>query len=179
MSSYPVYTLALLTLTYLCNFVARSLLSILADEVKRDLTLTDAQLGFVYGTMFSLSYSLFSVPLGRVSDKWRRTYMIVLSALIWGSTTSLTVFAASLWSLALCRALVGFGQAGASPAAFALLADLFPPQQRGLVFAIYACGAAAGSGLSLLLGGQIAGAWPPGLIGLRPWQASFFFLGLP
>src|SRR3546814_7303926 len=51
---YAWYALSVLVLVYALNFVDRQIISILAEDIKADLALTDAQLGFLYGTAFAI-----------------------------------------------------------------------------------------------------------------------------
>ena len=67
---YPHYVLFVLTLVYVANFVDRQILSILNEEIKRDLGLRDAEMGFLYGTAFAVFYALFGIPLGKLADGW-------------------------------------------------------------------------------------------------------------
>ena len=54
------------------NFIDRQILSILANDIKADLGVDDAYLGFLYGTAFAIFYALFGIPLGRLADSWKR-----------------------------------------------------------------------------------------------------------
>ena len=62
---YSRYVLAIFVLVFTLNMIDRQILSILAEDVKRDLGLSDAELGFLYGTAFAIFYSLFGIPLGK------------------------------------------------------------------------------------------------------------------
>ena len=73
---YARYALGLLVLVYVLNFLDRQILSILAERIKADLDLTDAHIGFLYGTAFAVFYALFGIPLGRLADVWVRTRLI-------------------------------------------------------------------------------------------------------
>ena len=63
-SRYAWYVLSVLFLVYVLNFVDRQIISILAEDIKRDLGLKDQDLGFLYGTAFGVFYALFGIPLG-------------------------------------------------------------------------------------------------------------------
>src|SRR3546814_1408300 len=86
----------------------------------RSLALTDAQLGFLYGTAFAIFYALFGIPLGRLADDWYRGRLIALGLLAWSSMTALSGLAANFAQLAVARVGVGIGEAAASPAAFSI-----------------------------------------------------------
>jgi MFS family permease len=181
---YSWYALGVLFLVYLVNFVDRQILSILANDIKADLDLTDAQLGFLYGTAFAIFYALFGIPLGRLADSWSRTRLLALGLTLWSLMTALSGFARNGAALAAARVGVGVGEATASPCAYSLISDWFPQRLRGTAIGIYSGGLFVGSGLSLLMGGTIVeswnGAWPNGgPLGLVGWQAAFLAVGLP
>lgn len=181
---YSWYALGVLFLVYLVNFIDRQILSILANDIKADLDLTDADLGFLYGTAFAIFYALFGIPLGRLADTWSRTRLLSLGLLLWSGMTTLSGFARDGVSLAVARVGVGVGEASANPCAYSLLSDWFPPRRRAFALSVYSSGLFLGSGLSLLMGGMIVEWWnaaypvaPP--LGLAGWQAAFIAVGLP
>jgi MFS family permease len=182
--AYSWYALGVLFTVYLINFVDRQILSILANDIKADLALDDAQLGFLYGTAFAIFYALFGVPLGRLADSWRRTRLLAIGLTLWSCMTALSGFARNGAALAAARVGVGVGEATASPCAYSLISDWFPPRLRGTALGIYSGGLFVGSGLSLLIGGLVVenwnSAWPHGgPLGLVGWQAAFLAVGLP
>ncbi len=183
-SSYSWYVLGILVLVYVLNFIDRQILSILANDIKRDLGLTDADLGFLYGTAFAVFYALFGIPLGRLADSWKRVRLMTVGLALWSLMTAASGFARNGASLAAARVGVGVGEATASPSAYSLISDLFPQRMRGTALAIYSSGLYLGGGLSVLFGGEIAERWnaawphggPGGLVG---WQAAFVLVGIP
>ncbi len=182
---YPRYVLGVLVIVYVFNFIDRNILSILAEQIKADLGLSDAQLAFLYGTAFAVFYAVFGIPLGRLADVWMRTRLISLGLSFWSVMTALSGTARGFGSLAVFRVGVGIGEASATPAAFSLLSDYFPPRLRATVLSIYSSGVYIGAGIGIFLGGLISDSWnrafeaggaPFGLVG---WQAAFFAVGLP
>ena len=49
-----------------------------AEDIKRDLGVEDAQIGFLYGTAFAVFYALFGIPLGRLADSWYRGRLMAI-----------------------------------------------------------------------------------------------------
>lgn len=183
---YSKYVLGVLIVVYVFNFIDRQILSILAEEIKADLGLTDADIGFLYGTAFAVFYAVFGIPLGRMADVWVRKSLIALGLGFWSLMTALSGTARSFVELAGYRFGVGVGEASATPAAFSMLSDYFPPRVRATVLAIYSSGIYIGAGIGLFLGGAIVDGWKalypdPALapFGLRGWQVAFFAVGFP
>lgn len=185
-SPYAWYALGVLVIVYALNFVDRQILSILAEDIKGDLGLEDAEIGFLYGTAFAVFYALFGIPLGRLADNWYRGRLIAIGLALWSSMTALSGFASSFAMLAVARIGVGIGEASASPAAYSMISDYFPKEKRATALSIYSSGLYIGGGLSLPIGGFVLSRWKlaypdPALapLGLTGWQAAFLAVGVP
>ncbi len=183
-SRYAWYVLSILFLVYVLNFVDRQIISILAEDIKRDLGLKDQDLGFLYGTAFGVFYSLFGIPLGRLADNWNRVRLMTIGLTLWSVMTALSGFSRTGGHLAAARIGVGIGEATASPSAYSIISDYFPKRLRGTALSIYSAGLFVGGGCSLFIGGLIVQgwnrAWPDGgPLGLVGWQAAFMAVGLP
>jgi MFS family permease len=177
--------LAVLVVVYMFNFLDRQLTSILAERIKRDLRLSDADLGLLHGTAFAVFYAVLGIPLGRLADVWDRRRLLALGVGLWSAMTALSSLTRSLPQLAAARVGLAVGEAGATPAAVAMLCGWFPARQRAAVLAIYSGGVHLGLGLSMLVGGQIVDRWSRAFeggtapLGLRGWQVAFLAAGLP
>ena len=183
-SRYAWYVLGLLFLVYILNFVDRQVISILAEDIKRDLHLKDEDLGFLYGTAFGVFYALFGIPLGRLADNWHRVRLMTVGLGLWSTMTALSGLSASGGQLAAARIGVGVGEATASPSAYSLISDYFPRRLRATALSIYSAGLYVGGGCSLFVGGLIVQGWnraypAGGPLGLAGWQAAFLSVGLP
>jgi MFS family permease len=184
-AAYPRYVLFVLVLVYVLNFIDRQIVVILAERIKADLHVTDAQLGFLYGTVFAVFFAVFAIPLGRLADAWDRRRLIAWGTAFWSLMTALSGFARGFAPLAFARLGVGAGEASAAPAAYSLLSDWFPKEKRGAVLGIFSSGIFLGAGLGLGIGGLIVDRWdaafPSGTapLGLHGWQAAFLVVGLP
>ena len=184
--TYAWYALAVFVLVYIMNFIDRQILSILVGDIKRDLAVSDAQIGFLYGTAFAVFYALFGIPLGRLADSWYRGRLMAMGLALWSSMTAFSGFANSFGMLAAARIGVGIGEASASPAAYSMISDYFPKERRATALSIYSSGLYIGGGISLPIGGYVVSRWTAAYpdpatapLGLAGWQAAFIAVGLP
>lgn len=183
--AYSNYVLVVLTIVYIFNFIDRQILSILNEHIKADLGMSDAEMGFLYGTAFALFYATFGIALGRLADVWVRRSLIAWSLAFWSAATALSGLTRNFFELAVARIGVGVGEAGATPAAFSMLSDYFPVARRATVLAIYTSGVFVGVGIGLMIGGGVVERWDNAFgagdapFGLRGWQVAFFVVGLP
>src|SRR2546426_188387 len=98
----------------------------------------------------------------------KRFFMICL--VIFTLSSLLCGIAPSLGAIILFRVLQGLGGGGLQPMAQAILADTFPPQQRGLAFALYGVTAIIAPTIGPTLGGWITDNYS--------WR-WIFFINLP
>ncbi|MEM6682624.1 MAG: MFS transporter [Pseudomonadota bacterium] len=184
-TGYSYYVLFILFTVYVLNYADRNILSILGEDVKRDLGLSDSQLGFLYGTAFAVFYSLFGIALGRLADVWVRVRLLTIGLSFWSAMTLVCGLAGNFGQLAAARVGVGIGEASAAPAGYSMLSDYFPKKQRGMALAFYSSGIFVGSGLAFAVGGEVVEWWSRAFtpetrpFGLRGWQAAFFVIGFP
>lgn len=183
-TGYSWYVLSVLVVVYILNFIDRQILSILAVDIKADLGLTDADMGFLGGAAFAVFYALFGIPLGRLADNWSRVKLLSIGLALWSTMTALSGFARDQMTLTFARMGVGVGEATASPTAYSLISDYFPKKQRATALAIYSSGLYIGGGVSLFIGALIVKAWNEAYPGGGPldlvgWQAAFLAVGIP
>ena len=183
---YAHYVLVVLVIVYVFNFIDRQILSILSQDIQADLGVSDADMGFLYGTVFAVFYAVFGIPLARFADVWIRRSLISVGLLFWSAMTAASAFARSFPVLALFRIGVGVGEASASPAAYSMLSDYYPSRIRGTVLAIYSSGVYIGGGIGLFLGGFIMETWNTSFpdpatapLNLKGWHAAFLAVGIP
>jgi MFS family permease len=169
--AYPYVVLGVLLVVYILNYLDRQLVSILAEPIKKDLSLTDTQLGLVTGFMFALFYTTFGVPVAWLADRTKRVGFVAVACGIWSLFTGACGLAASFAQLALARIGVGVGEAGGVPPSYAILSDYFPPRRRGLAMGLYSLGIPLGT----FLGGAY-GAWATRHFG---WRGAFMSLAVP
>ncbi len=163
--------LFVLTLVNLFNYLDRFVVASLVESLKRsELHLTDAQLGWL-ATGFILVYMLTSPIFGTLGDRGKRPRLIAAGVAIWSLATALGGLARSYGSLFLARSTVGVGEAAYGTVSPALLADYFPAEQRGRVFAVFSAAIPIGSAAGYVLGGLVDHYFG--------WRAAFFVAGVP
>jgi MFS transporter, Spinster family, sphingosine-1-phosphate transporter len=166
-------TLWVLLIVYVFNFLDRQIVNILAEPISRDLKLSDTQIGLMTGIAFAAFYTFLGIPIARYADspKTNRVGLISAALVVWSVMTALCGIAQNFVQLLLARIGVGVGEAGCTPAAHSLIADLAPPEKRASAISFYSLGIPIGTLLGLLLGGLIADAYG--------WRVAFFVAGLP
>lgn len=169
--AYSGYVLTLLALLYTLNFLDRQVINILAESIKRDLGISDTQLGLLTGTAFGIFYSVLGIPIARLADRWSRVNIISISLFLWSFLTALSGFAQTYVQLFLMRLGVGIGEAGGSPPAQSLISDYFPYSRRATAMAVFTLGVPLGSFLGFLIGGIVDDIWG--------WRVAFFVAGAP
>jgi len=168
---YALVALLTLMLIYICSFVDRQIIAVLASQIRVDLNFTNTQVGVLYGPAFSLVYAFCGIFMGRMADRFSRKYIILSGLFIWSMMTFASGFANSFAFLVSARFAIGVSQSALSPSVYSLLADYFKPKHRARVFSVYASGIFIGVGLSFLIGGTIAENYD--------WRIALKSVGLP
>ncbi len=162
--------LALLAFINLLNYLDRNVIFALFEPIKRDMSLTDTQLGWL-GSAYILVFSIAALPLGVMSDLKSRKAVIAGGVAVWSAFTFMGGLVRTYWQLFICRAAVGVGEAAFGPAASSIVADYFPGRNRAMAMGVLAAGIPVGGVLGLLLGG-----WLESIYG---WRVAFMAVGLP
>jgi MFS family permease len=168
---YRNYVLVMLTLVYVFNFIDRQLLVILQESIKKELDLSDTQLGLLSGFTFALFYVTMGIPIARIADRGNRRNIVAISLGLWSLMTAFSGLARNYVQLLLARIGVGVGEAGGSPPAHAMISDYFPPEKRSTALSVYSSGLYLG-----ILAGFLMGGYLNQHLG---WRTAFFVLGIP
>ena len=161
--------LGILFVVSLFNYLDRNLLAILMPLIKAELRLSDTAIGFLNGTAFSIFYVLAGLPIAWLADRYHRGRIIGLALFVWSLITISCGGARNFVELSVARVLVGIGEAGCSPPAHALIADIVPPERRASSLALYALGSPIGLLSGFLMGGYLADA--------LGWRATLALVG--
>jgi MFS family permease len=178
--------LAMFSCAYGLAYLDRQVFTILVDPIRRHLDLNDTQIGLVQGAAFSVSFALGGVPMGWMVDNANRMRVTAGCVAIWTAATSCTGLAATYAQIVTARSVTALGEAGCSPAALSVFADIFHARELPRATAIYMTAPYLGGSIALFAGGwalnffEQAGGETLPLIGhIEPWQAVFVALGAP
>ena len=105
------WTVVALTVAYLFSIIDRHILTLLVEPIKKDLQISDSQLGLLTGVAFGVAYAASGLPLGRLADQWSRKKVIIAGVITWSLMTIACGLSRSFGVLFVARMGVGFGEA--------------------------------------------------------------------
>ena len=108
--------------------------------------------------VFTVFFATFSLVAGGISDRYPRNWIAIIGCGVWSLATAVESLVTSYGQMVPLRAVVGASQAFYNPAAYTLLADIFPERLIARVNGIFTSGIYIGGGLaslSIILDGQI------------------------
>ena len=150
------YVVFLLTIAATLSFIDRQILNVMIGPIKRDLGgLSDTEISLIIGLAFSAVYSLTTLPLARIADRYSRRNVIAAGIFSWSLMTALAGMASSFWQLFTARMGVGIGEASLGPASTSMLADYFDEYRLPLAYGIVAAAPFIGTGLANIVGGPL------------------------
>lgn len=168
---FPKYGLYVLLAAYTFCYLDRQVINILAEPIKHELKMSDAELGLLTGLSFAIFYTVLAIPIARLSELKNRSSIIVACLVAWSGFTMLCGLARSLTWLFMARIGVGVGEAGCFPASQSMISDYLPRDARAWSLSVFLVGAPLGLLLGMALGGIVAGSYG--------WRAAFLLAGAP
>src|SRR5438128_4744542 len=170
MTPSALYAVMVLFAINLMNFFDRQIIGGVGEGIRREWRLSDTALGLL-GTVFTLLYAVFGLPLGRMSDTGARRRILAGGVFVWSLLTAASGLARNFGQLIVARLGVGVGEATCSPASTSLIGDLFPTTQRARAMAVWMLGLPLGLGLANGAGGWILQNWG--------WRNAFYVAAVP
>lgn len=163
--------LIVMTVLYIINYADRSILSVVLQQIKISLGISDTELGIVQ-SVFSIGLGLFTIPLAWWVDRWSRRKAVALMALLWSTATFCTGLAKNFVTLVIARAFVGLGEDGFSTSGSGWLSLAFKKEKRSLVTGIFGIGSVLGTALGMIIGGILVAR-------TGMWQMPFYVFAIP
>ena len=165
----PGIVLGLLCVMYLITYVDRVNVATAASEIRRDLGLSNTQLGLVFSA-FAYPYLLFQIFGGWVGDRFGPRRTLFVCGVVWATATILTGVSSGLLMLFLSRVLLGVGEGATFPVATRAMQTWSPAGRRGFAQGITHAFARLGNAITPPIV-----AW---LVGIIAWRGSFVALGV-
>ena len=133
-------TLGILLSVFAVNFVDRQIVAILAESIKRDLSLSDTEVGLLYGLAFAVLYTSAGIPIARLANRVNRAWIINWSLVLFSVMTAVCGLALSYWQFLIARIGVALGEGGTNPPSHSIISDLYPVSRRSTAMAIFSLG---------------------------------------
>ncbi len=177
------YAAIFLTVAASFSTVDRQILALMIGPLKRDLAISDTEMGVLGGLAFTLLYTFATLPAAWLADLKSRRLVVTGAVALWSLMTATCGLTHRFLTLFLARMGVGVGEAALSPAAYSMLSDLFPKRALPLAIGLITAAPFIGVGFASIVGGQLvqrleaAPVVLPGLGLVKSWQAIFLMLG--
>jgi MFS family permease len=178
------WMVVVLTLLYIYAQIDRSAIILMVGPIKRDLGVTDTEMGLLLGLSFAAFYAVLGLPAGYLVDRISRRSIMGVGVVLWSAMTMSCGLAGTYSQLFLARCGVGIGEAAITPASYSLIRDAFPPDKRGRAFGIFTAGTYIGAAAAVMITGALLGLVAAGKfegipwVGtLRPWQTVLVTIG--
>jgi AAHS family 4-hydroxybenzoate transporter-like MFS transporter len=171
----PVHRLQVLIVT-LCALVAlidgfnTQIIALAAPEIARLWRVAPAAFGPVFGA--SVFGGLVGALLaGTCSDRFGRKWVLIACVALFAVASLATVFAVSLPTLILVRAISGVGLGGAMPGIISITSEYAPARSRATLISLMFCG--------FPLGAVVAAAAAAELLPAFGWRGVFYLGSVP
>lgn len=111
-----------------------------------------------------------SIPMGYISDRYGRKWMIFCGMVLISIATFISGFSRTAGQLIAFQFLLGLGSAAFIPSSSAIIGDIFPPAMRARAMSITLIGVFSGIAAGFLMGGV--------LFNVIGWRATFFLIAV-
>lgn len=141
-----------------------------AVQLEQGLRVGNADIGLMV-TVSSLIGATFTVPVGALTDRFRRVTLLWLSIALWTVAEAGSALAPTFGVLLATRVALGAVTATAGPTVASLVGDLFAPRERGRMWGFILTGELLGAGAGVLIAGLTTS--------LFGWRAALMVLAVP
>lgn len=168
---YGWYVVWVLFFVNIMNYGQRMSLSVLLPSIKRDIALTDTELGMVMGGAFALLYATAGIPLAQFATRRSRRNILALALMFWSMMTVALGLAQNYAHMLLARVGLGVAQSVSSPCSHSIILEHVSEGRRSTALGLHATGVSAG----IMVIGMAAG-WLESHVG---WRMALVLIGLP
>ena len=165
--SYWIIIVLLLLATSL-SFLDRQVLSVSILEIKKDLSISDIDYGFI-NAGFLISYAIMFTLGGILIDRYGSRLGLAFSVGFWSFATLLHSLSTSVFHFGLFRFMLGVGEGGCFPGAIKAVMEWVPRNKHALANGIAIGGSA--------IGAVVAPPLSVYLLGIVGWRGVFLVTG--
>ena len=169
-----ISTVAILSGLATFDEVDNALVSIFAPEIQESLGVSTTGLAFI-GTASGAVFVAGAVPIARLADRANRSRIAVVATFVWSAALALLGVVQSLLQFVLARVLGGLGKSNTLPVHGSLLADAYPENSRGAVYAVHG----ASGPLGRVLGPLLIAALTLLITGDEAWRTVAVLVAIP
>ena len=162
--------IAATTLVAVMLYLDRVCLSIVGEQLKPNLKLTDEQFTDLLSAFF-WAYALFQLPAGWLGDRYGPRRVLAAYLLLWSACTGLMGLANGFAALFALRLGCGAFEAGAYPLAAGVVRRWVPASARGTASGLVAVGGRVGGAVAPVLTAGLAAGAADG------WRRPFLLYG--
>jgi MFS family permease len=165
-----VFYVSIIWLLYFIDFVARFGVNPLYPLIQKEFALSDPQVGLL-GSVVLFGMAIFVLPLSYIADRWSRSKLVSLMALVWSACSIASGLASNFVILLCARCGLGVGEASFAPTATSLLTSWFKRAKWGLVLGFFNSGASLGIFVGSVFSGYMAVTYG--------WRTALIVMGIP
>jgi DHA2 family multidrug resistance protein len=154
----PWLLVAIISIPTFMEVLDSSIANVSLDHIAGGLSITTDQATWVL-TSYLVANAIVIPISGWLSDAIGRKRYFMISIALFTLSSLMCGLAPNLSTLVIARVFQGIGGGGLAPVEQSMLADTFPPQQRGMAFAAFAIVVVVGPVLGPTLGGYITETW--------------------
>jgi EmrB/QacA subfamily drug resistance transporter len=159
------WTLAIVSIGLFMVVLDNLVVNVALPSLHRDLGASIQSLEWTVNA-YVLSYAVLLLTGAALGDRFGRKRMFMAGIALFTASSAAAALAPSTELLIAARAIQGIGAAIATPLTLTLLADAFPPAQRGMAIGIWS----AVSGIAVALGPLVGGA----MVQVASWHWIFW-----
>ena len=149
--------IAILLMANFMNLVDVTIVNVALPTLHDELGATPNMIEWIIAG-YTFAFALFLLPAGRMGDIFGRRRLFLVGVTVFTAASALCGFSPTVEWLVGARLVQGMGGALMAPQTLAIVPALFPPEERGGVYAYFALTAGLASVTGPIVGGLLIGA---------------------
>ena len=158
--SRPIWTLVIVSLGLFMTVLDNLVVNVALPSIHRDLGASIQTLEWTVNA-YVLAYAVLLLTGAALGDRFGRRRMFMVGIAVFTAGSAAAALSPTIGLLIAARALQGVGAAIVTPLTLTLLAEAFPPAQRGIALGVWSAISGIGVAAGPLVGGALtqAASW--------------------